>query len=175
MTDPQKTILFERTQDMKKTLSIIALTALVLVLALSCACSGKGPKEVTKSAAEIYTAVAAAGKLGTMTPVPATDLSDVYGIDSSKLAEFAWYVSENPSLNADEVGIFKVNDEAYAASLEQIMKDRIARQLNVAESYSPDEAAKLKAAQVISVGNWVYFCVGGEGAAMMEVLRNEIG
>ena len=160
---------------MKKTVSVILLGALVLVLALSCACSGKGPKEVTKSAAEIYAAVAQAGKLGAMTPVPATDLSDVYGIDVSKLEEHAWYMSENPSLNADEVGVFKVNDESYAQTLADKMYDRIARQLAVAETYSPDEAAKLKAAQVVTVGNWVYFCVGGESSAMMDVFRSEIG
>lgn len=158
---------------MKKLISLITVTVLVLVLA--CACTGKEPNKVTKSASEIYAAVSEAGGLGAMTPVPASDLADVYGIDSAKLGEFAWYMSENPSLNADEVGIFKLNDGAYAAALAQIMKDRIARQLSVAETYSPDEAAKLKAAEVVTVGNWVYFCVGGNSSAMMEVLRNEIG
>lgn len=161
---------------MKKTVSVFAVIAIILIMALGiAACGGSEPKEVTKSASEIWNAVSAVAKFEGMTPVPARDMGDVYGIDSSKIADSVWYMSENPSLNADEVAIFKVNDESYAGELGTLLKDRIARQLQVAETYSPDEAAKLKAASVNVVGNWVYYCVGAENAAMMEVLRAEIG
>ena len=158
---------------MKKLFTVFTLICAFALL--TAACTGNKPKEVTKSAAEIYTLAAEAGKFGVMTPVPAADLTDIYGIDASKLEEHAWYMSENPSLNADEIGIFKVNDAAYANTLAGILNDRIARQLNVAETYSPEEAAKLKNAQAVAVGSWVYFCVGSDNAAIMNVLRNEIG
>jgi len=161
---------------MKKLVSVFTVFCMILALCLSlAACGGGESHEVTKSAAEIYNAVAAAGKFGGMTPVPARDLSDVYGIDAAKIEDSAWYMSENPSLNADEVAVFKVSDAAYAAELTTLLQGRIARQLEVAETYSPDEAAKLKAAQVVTVGNWVYYCVGTENAAMMDVFRAEIG
>ena len=160
---------------MKKIVSIIAFVSIVLVMAAGAACGSNAPKEVTKTASEIYQLVSAAGGFGGMTAVPARDMEDVYGIDTAKIADSAWFMSENPSLNADEAGIFKVSDEAYAAELSNLLKDRIARQLQVAETYSPEEASKLKAAQVVTAGSWVYYCVGAENAAMMEVLRAEIG
>ena len=161
---------------MKKLVSVFTVFCMILALCLSlAACGGGEAKEVTKSAAEIYSAVAAAGKLGGMTPVPARDLSDVYGIDSAKIEDSAWYMSENPSLNADEVALFKVSDAAYASALSALLKDRIARQLQVAETYSPEEASKLKAAEVVTVGSWVYYCIGTENSAMMDVFRAEIG
>ncbi|MBR4658219.1 MAG: DUF4358 domain-containing protein [Clostridia bacterium] len=161
---------------MKKFTAIAIAVLCIAFVLVSAACGGNdGPKEVTKSAEAIYALVSTAGKFGGMTAVPARDMEDVYGVDPSKIAESAWYMSENPSLNADEAGIFKVNDAAYADTLAGLLRDRIARQLQVAETYSPDEAAKLKAAQVVTAGDWVYYCVGAENAAMMEVLRAEIG
>ncbi len=161
---------------MKRIVSVFTLVMMALALMLT-ACSGSSEKEkqVTKSAAEIYTAVSEAGKLEAMTAVPSRDFSDVYGIDAAMIEDSAWYMSENPSLNADEVAIFKLSSEEYAKTLATLLKDRIARQLQVAEIYSPEEAAKIKAAEVVTVGNWVYYCIGTENAAMMNVLRAEIG
>lgn len=167
---------------MKKLVSIVAIAAILLTLALGfAACSGSDKPEndvpsqtVTKSAAEIYNAVAAVANFSGMTVVPTRDYTDIYGIDASKVEESVWYMSENPSLNADEVAIFKLSDESYADELAGLFKDRIERQLQVAETYSPDEAAKLKDAQVVVKGGWVYYCIGAESDAMMKVLGTEI-
>ena len=160
---------------MKKLVSVVALLALVLALAVSAACTGKdNPPQEALSAGQIYDLVKEAGKLGSMTAVPAGDYLDIYGIDASKIAESAWYMSENPSLNADEVAIFKLSDASYANTLADLLNARIARQLQVAETYSPDEAAKLQNAEVVSAGNYVYYCVGAEYDAMMNVLKTNI-
>ena len=165
---------------MKKLVSTAAILALIAVLAFCfAACKGKDdtvePISVTtKSPAEIYSAVSAVAGFDGMTIVPTRDYSDIYGIDESKIDQSVWYMSENPSLNADEVAIFKLNDETYAEELAQLFKDRIARQLQVAETYSPAEAAKLQNVNVVAKGSWVYYCVGAQADAMMGVLNSEI-
>lgn len=167
---------------MKKLITVFALAALCVVFALgSVACKGSDkpandvPSAVTtKSPAEIYNAVAAVAKFDGMTVVPTRDYTDIYGIDPAKVDSSVWYMSENPSLNADEVAIFKLSDETYAEQLSKLFKDRIARQLQVAETYSPAEASKLENAEVVVNGSWVYYCVGAEAEAMMKVLRSEI-
>lgn len=166
---------------MKKLVSTIAIVALALLFALSFAACNKADKPgegnshpIIKSPAEIYTAVSAVADFGGMTIVPTRDYTDIYGIDSSKVEQSVWYMSENPSLNADEVAIFKLSDESYAQELAQLFKDRIARQLQVAETYSPQEAAKLQNAEVFAKGAWVYYCIGEKAEAMLTVLNSEI-
>ena len=157
-----------------------ALIALVLTAAFAAclACTGKpsepAPTEGAASpdltAADIYSAANAVSGFGTMTAVPKADLSDIYGIDASKVADYAWYVSENPSLNADEIAVFKLADASYANELKGICEARIARQLSVAETYSPDEAGKLQNASVTVAGSFVYYCVGSASDAMTNAI-----
>ena len=159
------------------------IIALILVL-VSAFCvltaCGKKPASVTpKTAAEVYADVAAAGSFGNMTPVPARDYNEIYGVDTSKVADSAWYMSENPSLNADEAAVFLLSDASYAAELVKLLEGRVARQLSVAESYSPEEAGKLKQTVVTtasnSAGTWVYYCVGTNYAKMMDAFKADIG
>ncbi len=119
----------------------------------------------------IWERVNEAGKFGGMTAVLARDFSDIYGIDVSKVADARWYMSENPAMNADEFAIFRVSDPEYREALAEIFKARIDRQIQVAEAYSPEQAAKLKKTEVIISGPYVYFCVGDEYDAVMKVLE----
>lgn len=148
----------------------IVICILVFAMAALAACNTDTPKEVTMNAAEIYAEVYAVSGYGTMTAVPDRDLTDIYAIDPDKVADRAWYMSDNPSLNADEVAIFKAVDEEYAAELVTIFNQRIEDQKLVAMSYSPAEFSKLDNAQVVQSGCWVYYAVGTEYAAMMDVL-----
>ncbi|MCR5610976.1 MAG: DUF4358 domain-containing protein [Clostridiales bacterium] len=157
---------------MKKFLSLALVFVLVLSLSSFLACN-KDPKPAGDpvTVAQLWESVKAVSGFSEMTAVPERDYMEVYGIDSTKLAESVWYMSENPSLNADECAIFKLSDTAYAGTLAEILKGRIARQLSVAESYSPEEATKLKNAEVVTEGSFVYYCVGDNAEAMMNVIR----
>lgn len=163
---------------MKKTIAI-----LLVMLTAACVLAGCGGKPADnvkpKTAAEVYADVSAAGGLTAMTPVPARDYNEIYGVDTSKVADSAWYMSDNPSLNADEVAVFLLSDASYAADLVKLLEGRVARQLSVAESYSPDEAGKLKQTVVTTAANaagtWVYYCVGTDHAKMMDAFKADIG
>lgn len=160
--------------NMKKV--IVSASALLLVLVcLFAACTKPvAPVNADITAKELWEKVSAVAGYGAMTAVPERDYLDVYGIDASKLADSAWYMSENPSLNADECAIFKLEDASYAETLAGLLKDRLARQLTVAETYSPDEAGKLKNAEVVTAGSFVYYCVGNNAEAMMNTIRTAV-
>ena len=119
----------------------------------------------------IFERVQEAAGFGGMTPVLARDFSDIYGVDTTKVADALWYMSENPSMNADEFAIFRVSDPEYREALAEIFRTRIERQIQVAEAYSPEQAAKLKETEVIVSGSYVYFCVTENYDAVMEVLE----
>ena len=164
---------------MKKTIII----TLALVFALSLIFAGCGKVEEIANTpivdsvftvSQIYDKVKEVAGFGGMTAVPQRDYSDIYGIDASKISESVWYMSENPSLNADEVAIFKLSDSSYADTLAGIFRDRISRQLEVAKTYSPDEAGKLEKAEVVVAGSYVYYCVGKASDAMMAVFKTLI-
>ncbi len=160
--------------------------AFILVLCMAASlcflgCSGSEPAadKPEKTAAEIYEDVLAVSGFGAMTPVPKRDYIEIYGIDANNLADYVWYASDNPSLNADEVLIFRLEKESYADVLITLLEKHITTRLRVAEDYSPEEAAKLSQVEVKKVSNsqglWVYFCVGSEYAKMMDVLKTDIG
>ena len=159
---------------MKKLVSIILVLVTVMACVLAAGCKnteGSQSNPVTETVEQLWDKVKAVSGFGNMTAVPKADYSDIYGIDASKIDSSIWFVSENPSLNADEGAIFKVNDPEYAAVLAKIFQDRLDRQLQVAKSYSPDEASKIESAEVVAKGNYVYYFVGKAGKAMTDVLK----
>ena len=163
---------------MKKALPIILAAIMLFSLVSFAACETKPKDDPTPvadlTAAALWEKVKAVSGFGGMTAVPARDYGDIYGIDSSKLADSAWYMSENPSTNADECAIFKVSDASYADTLKKVLEDRVARQLSVTKTYSPEQAAKLENVEVVVNGSWVCYCVGDNYADMMNVINANI-
>jgi hypothetical protein len=177
---------------MKKLVSVLMILVLAAALVMGAAC-GKDPETPANSekpansteesvgfsttADQLYNAALAVSGFGNMTAVPAADYSDIYGIDVSKIADSAWYVSENPSLNADEIAVFKLGYPDYADTLKGIFESRIARQLQVAQTYSPEEASKLENAYVTVTTEgfiFVYYCIGDNSEAMMQAIASNI-
>lgn len=159
---------------MKKLISLILILAVVVACAYAFGCKKPTPEDgaaVTDTIEQLWEKVKNVSGFGNMTSVPKSDYEDVYGIDASKVDSSVWFVSENPSLNADEGAIFKLNDPAYAETLAKIFRDRIERQLRVAETYSPDEASKLESAEVVASGKYVYYFVGKAAKTMTDVLK----
>ncbi|MBO4848821.1 MAG: DUF4358 domain-containing protein [Clostridia bacterium] len=156
---------------MKKSICIVFAALLALTAAFA-ACTKPADKGEPATAAQLWEKVCEVSGFGEMTALPKSDYLDIYGIDTTKLADSVWYMSSNPSLNADEVAIFKLSDASYRDELVQKLEARIARQLDVAKSYSPAEASKLEAARVVTDGDFVYYCVGDASDAMMKVLKN---
>lgn len=126
------------------------------------------------TAAEIWNKVNEISGFGEMTAVPKADYSDLYGIDAALIEDSVWYMSSNPSMNADETAIVKAKNAADAESIAEVFRARIARQKDVALAYSPAEATKLNNAEVVVSGSWVFYCVGENGEAMTDLIGSLI-
>lgn len=157
-----------------KKISLVLAVVLIASAFVFSACGNNGGGNTSLSVTELWAKANEAAGFGAMTAVPKGDWSDIYGVDTSKVEEAAWYMSENPSLNADEMAIFKLNDASYAETLAGIFRSRIARQLEVAKAYSPDEAKKLETAEVVVAGNYVYYCVGTANSAVVTLMKSLI-
>lgn len=167
---------------------IICSSLLILLCAAfafgAAACNKAGESEaprVQKTAEEVYQEVYEVSGFETMTPVPKRDYVEIYGIDPNKFYkdDYVWYMSENKALNADEIVIFHVENEDYLGVLVNMLRAHLDQQISIAESYSPEEVAKLKKTEIIDVKNssglWVYYCVGAEYDKMMDVFASDLG
>lgn len=152
---------------------------LLLLAALLCVsfsgCGGNKPREVSSTVPEIYSKLVATGHLPAMTPVSERDMGEIYGIDTEKIRQSAFYLSENYSVLADEVAIFEAVDEAYAEEVLGILQARLKSKADVAATYSPEEYAKIMKTTAYRVGSYVYFVVCDEYDALMNIMRSEIG
>ncbi|MBR5947408.1 MAG: DUF4358 domain-containing protein [Clostridia bacterium] len=169
----------------KKRVGFIALfIALILSVSMfSAACSnnnnsgnngGTTPKQADLS--EVYTKLVESGKLPALTKVPERDLSEVYGIDKEQIKQWVFGLSENYAVNAGEVALFEVKDEAYAATLQQKLQNHLDQTKRVAKDYSdPHQSEKLDHVEVKRVGNYVYLVVGEDYSALMQILKDNIG
>lgn len=157
----------------------IRFIPLLLLAALLCGslagCGGEKPKEVSSTVPEIYNKLAATGYLPAMTPVSERDMNEIYGIDTEKIRQSAFYLSENYSVLADEVAIFEAVDEAYAGEVLGILQARLKSKADIAATYSPEEYAKITKSTAYRIGCYVYFVVSDEYDALMYIMRSEIG
>lgn len=159
----------------KKRSGFIALliAAVMLVSVFSAACSSNKPKQA--NLAEVYEKLIASGKLPALTKVPERDLFEAYGIDKDKLKQWEFALSENYSVEAGEVALFEVNDEAYAETLVSKLQNHLDRIKAVAQNYAPSETAKLEPVKITRIGSFVYFVVGEDYNALMQILKDNIG
>lgn len=167
---------------------VALLLALVTALAAFVGCTpnnGK-PEESAKPAesaapkqadlSEVYEKLVASGKLPALTKVPDRDIYEVYGIDKDKLKQWAFALSENYAVNAGEVALFEVNDASYAGELAEKLQKHLDQNKKVAKNYSdPKQAEKLEPVEVTTVGTYVYFVVGEDYGALMQILKDNIG
>ena len=164
---------------MKTVIRNLVIAVLIMAFACGVACSGGAKPKM--SAQQIYEDVLAVSGFDTMTPVNKRDYVEIYGIDANNFAEndYVWYVSENVSLNADEVFIANVENEKYVDVLVSLLQKHLDTRLSVAETYSPDEAQKLNNVEITTVRNaygcWVYYCVGEQYVKMMGTVRGDLG
>ena len=171
-----------------RSVALILMAAAFAACCIACASpsdtdkpGNTGEAQPAKTAAEVYEDVLAVSGFGSMTPVPKRDYVEIYAIDANKFYkdDYVWYMSENKSLNADEILIFHVENEDYCSVLVNMLRAHLEQQISIAESYSPEEVAKLRKTEIMEVKNasglWVYYCVGAEYDKMMEVFASDLG
>lgn len=162
----------DKEKIMKKFVTIIL--TLVSVFCVFAGCTGN---QTAKQADvnEVYNKLNETGDFGQMLPVSDRDMYEIYGINMDKIKQAAFYMSENSSIDADEIAIFEVNDPEYLDALYNILCTRIANQINLAKTYSQDQTAKLEKTEVKKVGNFCYYVVSDNYNEHMKLMKDNIG
>lgn len=159
--------------------AMIAL-ALILCCCLAIACANKpAEKQIDLDKVDVnavYNKLIASGKLIELIPIPERDLFEVYGIDGESVKQYVFAQSENYAVKAGEVAIFEAKEEAGVAAIKTALENHLNQIKNVAKNYSdPAQYEKIKPVEVKSVGKFVYFVVGEDYSALMQIMKDNIG
>lgn len=166
---------------MKKIIAILFIIFAAMALVLP-ACGGEqGNNDITATPGseinitDVYNKLIESGFYGQMLPVDERDMQEIYGIDTGKIKSAAFYMSDNPAVNADEIAIFEVSDPEYMATLYNILCSRIDAQLRLTETYSVEQHDKLSKTEVKVVGNYCYYIVNDNYSDLMKIMKENIG
>lgn len=153
---------------------IVIILTLALAFCTFAGCTGNGPVKQA-DVSQVYSKLIETGDFGQMIPVSDRDMYEIYGIQMEKIKQAAFYMSENSSIDADEIAIFEVSDPEYLETLYNILCTRIANQINLAKTYSQDQTVKLEKTEVKKVGNFCYYVVSDNYNEHMKLMKDNIG
>ena len=146
---------------MKKLLSVLLIVTLVFAL------SACGKKESAKSA-NLNEVLAKFSFDGEMMSLDANDLTDLYGINSADVKQFAATVNTT-GIDCDEVVLIEAVNADAAARVKTALDARYQAKLNETENYLPDEYAIVKTCSVTAEGNYVAMIVASNAADLTKI------
>ena len=158
---------------MKKLISLLLL--LGLCAALLAACGGEeAPKSVQMQAQEVYTQLSEKAVKSAMLKLNESLLLDLCGIRSEDVKQAVVAICED-SLLTDEVWVVEATDEAAAQRIIELAKNRLKKKGEESITYSPEQNAIVKKAEILTCGNYFALLVSPDVEAMAELFRTEAG
>lgn len=158
---------------MKRFLSF--LMAALMLLSLT-ACGGDtttaAPKQLDLAAT--YTDITKDAQMPEMMKLETDLLLDLFGIRTEYCSQAVVYICVN-SLRADEIWLLEAADEAAMESLKALVDSRIAQKDAESITYSPEQNAVVKAAQIIQAGNYLVMIVSPDAQTIAEAFRTAAG
>lgn len=160
---------------MKKTISFIL--AAFMIFAVSCA---KAPTNYKNNVSVSHLSQKVENLLGStsdMTVVPDTYISNIMKIDLATFEEYAVF-KQMTGATVDEYGIFKVanpdNVEAAFQSVKSYVD--ISKNASMVAEYMPEEAPKLANAEVVAMGEYVFYFILADDVktAAVDAIENEL-
>ena len=150
---------------MKKFLSLI------LILALTLSACGKSPeKEVDLQ--PVFNSLTE--KMPEMLVLDETIRLNLLGISSADCRQVITAICAD-SVRADEIWLIQAKDTAALERIKALANTRVEAQAEVCESYSPDQYAIVKEAELVTSGLYLALLIGPDAAAMKETFVSAIG
>ncbi|HIT85662.1 MAG TPA: DUF4358 domain-containing protein [Candidatus Ornithomonoglobus intestinigallinarum] len=148
---------------MKKAAAIISAAILSAMCLFGC-----GAKEIdlTEASNSILTGTTFAEELQ---PTSENIALKRLGVDASSVESCVAYASTNAVV--DEFAVIKATD---TAAVETAIRNHIASQIEIYQSYAPDEVAKLNSAVVAVSGDYVIYVVSSDSASAQSVVDSII-
>ena len=159
---------------MKKMKRILA--AMLSIMMLNLAISGCSSEETYVSLDEVYSKLTSsidfsASKMQKQTEAA---LNNYYYIDPATLENYAIYMADYATGNADEIAMFQVKDADQLTTVKSLINDRI-KDLKVRyEDYKPEEMTKLDSAVVEEKGNYIFVVISPDNEKAKEILKEAI-
>ena len=148
------------------------LFAVVLaVLTMSMAFAGCSSEETYISFDEVYNQLTSsidfsASKMQKQTEAA---LNNYYYIDPATLENYAIYMADYATGNADEIAMFQVKES------DQMTTDRISDLKVRYEDYKPEEMPKIESAIIEEKGNYIFLVISPDNEKAQEVLDQLLG
>lgn len=101
-------------------------------------------------------------------------IESYYGITADSISDSIFSVAMD-SLLADTVIIVKVSENGDAAAIESTFKSINDQKKLELESYNPEQYARVNEAVIKTVGDYVYYIVTSDNAAVSQIIENNIG
>lgn len=162
---------------MKKFFAIAMALAMMLSLA---ACSEGGattapaPAPALTDINEIYEATVNGVEMPEMIALDAELMLDLCGIEQANYKQGVVYICSN-SLQADEIWVLEATNADAMAALKTQAQARLDQKNAESITYSPEQNAVVKAAQVIQIGDFLVMLVSPQVETLAGNLRTAMG
>ena len=149
------------------------LFAVVLaVLTMSMAFAGCSSEETYISFDEVYNQLTSsidfsASKMQKQTEAA---LNNYYYIDPATLENYAIYMADYATGNADEIAMFQVKESDQMTTVKSLINDRISDLKVRYEDYKPEEMPKIESAIIEEKGNYIFLVISPDNEKAQEVL-----
>ena len=150
---------------MKKFLSLILILALILS-----ACGKSSEKEVDLQS--VFNSLTE--NMPEMLVLDETIRLNLLGINSADCRQVVTAICAD-SVRADEIWLIQAKDTAALEKLTALAKTRVESQAEVCESYSPDQYAIVKEAELVTNGLYLALLISPNAASMKETFASAIG
>lgn len=103
-----------------------------------------------------------------MTEVGEDRIGNYLEADTSQFESFSMWICGSGAF-ADETALFVLNNEDYAADLEDALNKRLETKTNDYKDYKPEECPKMDSAVIKTNGKYVFFAVSSDNGRAEEI------
>ena len=102
------------------------------------------------------------------------DLPDFYAdIDETQVESASFSICASGAY-PDEIAVMKCTDSSAAASVKSVLEKRLASQIELFSTYTPDEMYKLDTAKVYTVGNYAILTALSDNDRAKEIIDGKL-
>lgn len=101
-------------------------------------------------------------------------LNNYYYIDPTTLENYAIYMSDYATGNADEIAMFQVKEEDQVAAVKALINDRITDLKVRYEDYKPEEMSKIDSAVIVDDGCYIFVVISPDNDKAKTIVNDAI-
>lgn len=148
----------------------LMILAALTVFSMTACGGGKTAEGKQMDMQQLYTSLQEAVQMPEMLTLDERMMLDYCGIRSEQVKQAVVVICAD-SLRTDELWLLEAVDEAAAKALAELADSRLRNKEAESVTYSPEQYAVVKKAELLQIGNYVILLVSPDSAAMAQVVR----